>query len=80
MGIPQTIVSETLMEDLVMNHVAAKFVLWLLSQKQKEFCAEVAQDLLETSNNNPHFIKHVITEDESWVYSYDPETKAQSSE
>jgi hypothetical protein len=32
-------------------------------QQQKEFHAEVAQDLHETSNNKPHFLKQVITGD-----------------
>jgi hypothetical protein len=49
------------------------------SQEQKEFC-EVAQDLLETSNNDPHFLKEVTTGDESWVCGCDPDTKAQSSQ
>jgi hypothetical protein len=62
-----------------MKHVAAKFVPRLLSQEQKEFRAEVAQHLLETANSDPDFLKKVITGDESWVYGYDPETKAQSS-
>jgi hypothetical protein len=35
LGIPWTTVSEILTEDLGMNHVAAKFILWLLSQQQK---------------------------------------------
>ena len=62
------------------RNVAAKFVLQLLSQEQKEFHAEVTQDLLETASSDPDFLKKVITRDESWVYGYDPETKAQSSQ
>jgi hypothetical protein len=46
----------------------------LLLQEHKKFHAEVAQDSLETSNNDPQFLKPVITRD------YDPETKAQSSQ
>ena len=46
----------------------------LFSQEQKEFCAEVAQELLETTNSDPDFLKKVITRDELWVYGYDPET------
>jgi hypothetical protein len=80
LGIPKTIISEILTEDLGMKHVAAKFVPQLLSQEQKEFRTEVAQDLLETANNDPDFLKKVITGDESWVYGYDPETKSQSSQ
>ncbi|KAG7155311.1 hypothetical protein Hamer_G028829 [Homarus americanus] len=67
------------MKDLGMKRVAAKFVPRFLSREQKEFCAEVAEDLLQTSNNDPYFLKQVITKAESWVYGYDPETKAQSS-
>jgi len=72
LGIPRTIVSQ--------KRVAAKFVPRLLSREQKEFYAAVAQDLIETANNDPDFLKKVITGDESWVYGYDPETKAQSSQ
>jgi hypothetical protein len=56
--------------------MAAKYVPWLLSKGQKEFLAEIAQDLLETTNKHPDFLKKVITRDESQVYGYDPETKA----
>jgi hypothetical protein len=45
--IPRTLVPEILTEELDMKGVAAEFVLQLLLQEQKEFCAEVAQDLLE---------------------------------
>ena len=80
LGIPWTIVSEILMGDLGMNCVAAEFVQWVLSKEQKEFHAEVAMDLLETSNSDPHFLKQVITGDDLWVYGCDPETKTQSSQ
>ena len=66
------------MEVLGKKCVPEKFVLWLLLKEQKECHAEVAQDLLETTNKNPDFPVKVITGDQSWVYGYDPETKAQS--
>ncbi|UYV77291.1 hypothetical protein LAZ67_15000367 [Cordylochernes scorpioides] len=31
-------------------------------------------------NSDPHWLKNVITEDETWVYGYDPETKRQTSQ
>ena len=52
--------------------MAAKFVSWVLSQEQKEFHTEVAQDLLETTNKDTDFPKKVITGGESWVCGYDP--------
>jgi hypothetical protein len=69
-----------LTEDLSKKSVAVKFVPRLLSQEQKEFRAEVAQDLLETANKDPDFPQKVIIADESWVYGCNPETKAQSSQ
>jgi hypothetical protein len=78
--IPWTVVSEILTEEFGMKRVVAKFVLQLLSHEQKEFRAEVAQDLLETSNNDPDFLKQFITGEESWVCGHDCETKTQSSQ
>jgi len=49
LGIPRTIVSQILTEDLGKKHVEAKFVLRPLSREQKEFHAAVTQDLLETA-------------------------------
>ena len=39
----------------------------------------VARILLQCADQDVHFMKTVITSDESWVYGCDPETKAQSS-
>jgi hypothetical protein len=75
LGIPRTIVSEILKRYLGKKRVAVKYDLRLLSQEQKEYRAEVAEDLFETTNNDPDFIRKVITGDESSVYGYDTETK-----
>ena len=80
LGNPQPIVSQILTEALGKKRVAAKLFPQLQSRELKEFRAAVAQDLLKTTNNDPDFLKKVITGDESWVYGYDPETKAQSSQ
>ena len=41
---------------------------------------DIAQEMLTTSNDGPDLLKEVITGDESWVYCYDVETKAQLSQ
>ena len=38
-----------------------------------------AQEMLTTFNNDPDLLKKIIIGDESWVYGYDIETKAQST-
>ena len=40
---------------------------------------DLAQEKLTTFDDEPNFLKKVITGDESWVYGYKIETKAQSS-
>ena len=67
------------MQDLGTKHVMAKFIPQLLIPEQKEHCAAVANDLIQTATNEPHFLKGK-TRDELWVYGYDPEMKAQLSQ
>ena len=65
---------------LGMKRVAAKFVPKLLNFDQKQRRVDIAQELLNEVNNDPELLKTVITGDETWVYGYDVETKAQSSQ
>jgi len=67
-------------EKLQMRHVSAKFMLHLLTDDQKESRVEISQELLANANGNENFLQNSITEDETWVYGYDVETKMQSSQ
>ena len=60
-----------------MKHVMAKFVLQLLLPEQKEHRAAFANDLFQTSTNEPDFLKNVIARNKLWVYCYDTDTEAQ---
>ena len=62
-----------------MRRVSAKFMPCLLTDDQKENRVEISQELLANANGNQNFLKNIITEDETWVYGYDVETKMQSS-
>ena len=53
------------MQDLGMKCVVAKFVLQPLLPEQKEHCAAVANDLIQTAANKPDVLKKVITRDVS---------------
>ena len=48
--------------------------------EQNEHRAAVANDLIQTATNEPDFLKKVITGGGLWVYDYDLERKAQSSQ
>lgn len=66
--------------SLGMSRVAAKFVPKLLNFDQKQHRINIAQELLDSVRDDPNLLQRVITGDESWVYGYDVETKAQSSQ
>ena len=67
-------------EELQMRRVPAKFVPRLLTAEQKEDRVSVCTDLSERAQNDPNFMSSVITDDKSWVYGYDLETKQMSSQ
>ena len=51
----------------------------LLRVEQKQFCVEVSQDMLDSTNSDPNFMNTIISGDESWVYKYDAEAKSDES-
>ena len=63
LGIPKTTMSEIVMQDFGIKHVA-KFIPQLLLPEQKEHCAVVTNHLIHTATNEPDFLK-VLTGDES---------------
>ena len=60
------------------HRIFIKIVPKLLSHEEQKLRLDVAQDMLECTQVDEDFLKTVITGDESWVYGYDPDTKAQS--
>jgi hypothetical protein len=79
-GLSYGSVQTILTSELDMQHVAAKFVPWVLAPEQKEHRVTVCQDLHDRAADNSFFTSRTITGGESWVYGYDPETKWQSSQ
>ena len=62
-----------------MKHAAAKIVPKLLNFEQKQRHMDIIQEMLTKFNDDLDLLNTVITADESWLYGYDIETKAQSS-
>ena len=62
-----------------MKRAAVKIFPKLIHFEQKHHLINIAQEMLTTFNDYPDLLKKVITGDESWMYGYDIETKAQSS-
>ena len=70
---------EFLMDVLGMKGESAKTVPKLLNFELKHRRMHFVQEMLTTFNDDPNFLKKVITADNLWVYAYDIETKVQSS-
>ena len=53
----------------------------MLIKAEKKRRTEVSQQLLDRYNANPDdFINRLLTQDETWVHHFDPETKSESME
>ena len=77
LGLSHGLVQSILTEDLGIKCISVKFVPKMLTDKQKETHLAAARDLLQCVGQDANYMKTLITGDESWVYGYDPETKAQ---
>jgi len=71
-------VRQILRGELNIRKVCAKMVPKLLSDEQKECHKELCLDLLQRIENEPDLLNSIITCDETWIFTYDPETKRQS--
>ncbi|UYV68774.1 hypothetical protein LAZ67_6000819 [Cordylochernes scorpioides] len=52
----------------------------MLNCDQKQHRMNIANEMLDSVRDDPNLLQRVITGDEAWVYGYDVETKAQSSQ
>jgi hypothetical protein len=68
-----------LTENVGMHHITVKSVPCMLMHDQKQNQVDESQELLDWADDH-NFLKNIISVDETWVYRYDVETKAQSSQ
>lgn len=72
---------EILHNRLKMRRIAARWVPHLLTAEQMarrvEWCEEMLQ---QYRRGNARAIRNIVTGDETWVYTYDPESKQQSTQ
>lgn len=77
-GIDKESVRQILHDSFNMNKVCSKMVPKCLTIEQKERRRMISSDILGNIERDPTFLQNVITCDESWFFTYDPETKRQS--
>ncbi|GFY13863.1 putative mariner transposase [Trichonephila clavipes] len=77
-NIDKECVRQILHDNLNMQKVCAKMVPKILTFEQQATRKNVSTDILDAIKNDPNLLEKVITCDESWFFTYDPETKRQS--
>jgi hypothetical protein len=79
-GVSYGVYQEILTENVNMRRTAEKFVPRPLTNIQKQRRVNVCPEIRVKAYEDPTFISRIITGDESWIYSYDPGTRQQSSQ
>ena len=78
-GISTRSIGRILHEKLGMKKVSARWVPRMLTVDQKRCRHRTCHQLLREFQENPEdFMDRIVTQDETWVHHYDPETKRQS--
>jgi [histone H3]-lysine36 N-dimethyltransferase SETMAR len=81
LGIGAPAIDAILHDHLGLSKLCARWVPRLLTREQKEFRASASLELLHHYDRDPSdFRCRLVTGDESWIYWYDPETKAMSKQ
>jgi len=79
LNINKTVVLRILKEDLGKRKLCARFVPHSWTPEEREDRVTSCQDIIAKGDADKIFFNKIITEDESWCFAYDPETKRQSS-
>ena len=80
LNLNKSTVHDVLKNNLQMRKVSAKLVSKNLTVQQKDNRKDIYTDFIERIEQDPNFLKTIITGDESWIFYYDSETKRQSLE
>lgn len=79
-GISVGSIHTILHRDLDKQKKFSKWVPRLLTADQRNVRATMSRSHLRRSRRDPNFLERIVAGDETWVYSWDPETKMQSAE
>ena len=66
-------------EEPKMRKLCEKFVPSVLGEDHKERCCHDSREMVELINPDPAVLDALVTCDESWIYSYEPEINGKSS-
>lgn len=79
-GVPHSRVHTILRKDLKLRKKCACFIPKQLTPRHIWLRFDISSMMLRIVRERPGTLKKIITMDESWIYTYDPLSRAQSSE
>ena len=80
-GISYWAVQSILTDIFGMSKVLARWVPRMLTDDQKRTRLDISRYLLSCNEDDPgDFVERVVTQDETWVHHFDPESKMQSKQ
>ena len=81
MGISFRAVQSFLTDILGMSKVSARWLPPMLADDQKRTWLDISRYLLSCYEDDPgDFIEGIVTQDETWIHHFDPESKMQSKQ
>ena len=81
MNISRGTVHTILHEEMGLSKLSARWVPKTLSNLDKANRVEISRKNLDRMNSDPeHFFDRIVTQDETWVHHFDPESKHESME
>lgn len=79
-GLPQGTIHSILWKDLKLKKKCVHFVPHLLTPRHLRLRFDISTMMLWIIWERPGILKRIITVDETWIYMYDPQSRAQSSQ
>jgi hypothetical protein len=80
LGISKDTVHTIVREDLGKRKICSQFGPHKLTDEQKANRMETSGDFITMCDQDPSFLRTIVTGDETWCYQFDPESKRQSME
>ena len=80
LGISKDTVNTIIREDLGERKICSRFVPHKLTDEQKAKRMETHGNIITMCDQNPSFLRTIVTGDETWCYQFDSESKRQSME
>ena len=81
LGIDMKVIHTILHDHLSVRKLCSRWILHNLTEAQKQARVKWSKEMLKTAFNRgqSNLVYNIVTEDDTWIYSYETESKQQST-